>query len=162
MEPDTRTRNYGCLTPLMREHLKTRNVELTYDNEEELGKARGKRKQNDFHIKLHAKQALKDLVLVSESYSEKQNLEIFSMEELVELLRAIVLKIGREKTPKGAYYLMLIDSIIDTLNRDELGYERLDYNIKVSPISFSPDNIPDKTNIRAERSTARYSQFKKK
>ena len=72
MKPDARKRNYGCLTPLMREHLQTRNKTEPIDEKE-----RDNRKQSDFVITRHAKQALKDLALVSCCISGKKNPRYF-------------------------------------------------------------------------------------
>lgn len=160
MEPDTRKRNYGFLTPLMREHLLTRNdEEPTYNNEKEREKAQGKRKQNDYQITRHAKQALKDLALVSSAYTEKKNRDIFSIDDLRSLLSAIICKIGRDTTLDGPYYNVLIYTIIKTLNSDlDKSHTYLNYQIIENLLSLRPIDIPDETDRRLRR----YNQSRKK
>lgn len=133
------------------------------DTEDEAqNKAHNYKRQMDNKIKDQSIQALKDMILVASKCSANQNRDIFSLEDVATFIAAIMLKIGRDETPGGVYYSRIIHSIVDTLNRDELGYDRIDCDVKISPISDVHLGDIDKTNIRVERSTARYSQFKKK
>lgn len=142
MIPDTREHNYGCLTPLTRKYLQTRNKEESIDEDE-----KEKRKQYDFRIKRHAKQSLKDLTLVASAYTEKRNQDIFSIEDLKSLLSAVIYKIGRDTTQDGPYYLILINTIIDTLNRDPDGsLTQLRFQIVEDLYGYHPINPPDATN----------------
>ena len=116
MKPDARKRNYGCLTPLMREHLQTRNKTEPIDEKE-----RDNRKQSDFVITRHAKQALKDLALVAAAYPEKRTQDIFSIDDLTTLVSAIIFKNGSDVTNHGPYYHVLIDAIIAEMNSSPNG-----------------------------------------
>ena len=118
------------------------------------------RTQNDFIIKRKAKQALQDLILVASAYTEKRNHEIFTIEDMKSLLSAVIYKIGRETVEgEGPYYHLLINTIIDTLNRDPDGsHTHLQFQIIPLLYGYHPLNPPDTTN----RYLRRYNQSSKK
>lgn len=124
-------------------------------------KAHNYKRQMDNKIKDQSIQALTDLILVASSCSAKQNRDIFSLEDVATFISAVVNKIGRDETPGGVYYSRIIHSIVETMNKDELGFDRIDCDVKISPISDVRVGNIDITNIRAERATARHSKFKK-
>ena len=86
-------------------------------------------------IKDQSKQALEDLILVAKTCTEKNVRDIFSLEDMAALNGAVLFKIGRDETNGGVYYSRLIHSIKDTMNRDELGYDQIDIDVKISPSS---------------------------
>jgi len=104
--------NYGFLTDLKREYLITgKDKNLDEDTE-------NKQKQYDFHIERHARQALKDLILVARSSPPKKNKKIFTIGLMRLLLSAVVAQQRREITEDGIYFQVLIKEIEKTVNED--------------------------------------------
>ncbi|MGA2918120.1 hypothetical protein [Methanoregula sp.] len=144
----TEIQNYGILNPRTRQYLQTRNTEKPRDEDE-----KNRQKQYDYRIKRHAKQALKDLALVAAAYHEKRTRDIFSINDLTNLVSAVVYKNGNDVTDHGPYYHVLIDAIIAAMNASPNGaITHLKFHIEPQLYSTKDGNrAPDLTNLYAKR-----------
>ncbi|WP_342770466.1 MULTISPECIES: hypothetical protein [unclassified Methanoculleus] len=136
----------GFLTEKRRKFLKT-PVE---ERKDAFGE--GNTNQYNMRIKERAKQAVRDLALVAYGMPEKEVREIFDVEDMDLLLRWVVLKIGRDKTPRAVYFRALLQAIEGALNytADE-HLERVNIEVSLRPYLSEtligqvvpPDFIPE-------------------
>ena len=97
------------------------------------------KKGKDKKIRDKGRQALKDLILISCGTNKKQNQEIFSNEDVANLLRAILHKQGFEKTDYGDYYSILVKAIEETMQPKFLSERGMTINWSYGPKSTKAD-----------------------
>lgn len=134
--------NMGFLTEKRKEFLNTPI--------EERGEKYGDSKRvYDKIIRDKARESIRDLILVSCASDKKQNIEIFTPEEMANLLKCIVTKQGRDITNSGQYFHILMNAIISAVNADLVQSEKrtIDYQINERPVvenTYSSLDLTDK------------------
>jgi len=94
------------------------------------------RSRVDLKASRWAKKALKDLILIASAYPDKKVRRIFTVFEMVQLLDAVVEKIGPDVTDSGKYYQLLIHEIKAAMNTSQnirKNRTRVDCNIIEQP-----------------------------
>jgi len=134
--------NMGFLTDKRKEFLNT-------PIEERAKKYGNNKRVYDKIIRDKARESIKDLILVSCASDKKQNMEIFTPEEVANMLKCIVTKQGRDITGSGQYFHILMNAIISSINADLAQSEKktIDYQIIEKPMvdyTYSSLDLTDK------------------
>ncbi|NMB77826.1 MAG: hypothetical protein GYA23_01880 [Methanomicrobiales archaeon] len=141
--------NYGFLSDRRRKYLLLDSQDkneylagLRDDSERE--KQKNVWKQDDKHIKNHARQSLKDLILVVNSYPDKETRKIFTISLVKMLIQGIINKQGMDNTEYGPYFQALIKEIEAEINQSgwNSGQEYL-CTITVQPKANTGGRPPD-------------------
>jgi len=120
-------------------------------------------RQNDYKLKKYAKAALKNLGLIAAGYEEKRVREIFDVEVMEFLLKAVIPKIGHDRGGFGRYYNVLIHAIAEAANSNMCGdREIIEVDVKTHPLASKGFGGYDTTDPDSRKHTlAEFERLKK-